>query len=154
MIVAELEQITKQAALTPALITAFDYLKTLDLNRLEEGRYVVDGDQVFAIVAFYTTRNVESQVDVEGHCKYIDLQFVAAGQEMIGWAPATQAQPRSPYDAGKDAWTCSLPAGALAWMKVSAGQVAVLYPSDAHAPQYAAGEPLPVKKVVVKVAVP
>jgi biofilm protein TabA len=154
MIIAELGQAGVQAASTPALVTAFDYLKHLDLNRLEVGRYAIDDDRVFAIVAFYTTRIANNQVVVEGHCKYIDLQFVASGQEMIGWTPAVQVQSRSPYDAGKDAWVCNLPAEVLAWMKVCAGQVAVLYPSDAHAPQFAAGGPSLVKKVVVKVAVP
>ena len=34
----------------------------------------------------------------------------------------------------------------------SAGQAALLYPSDAHAPGLADGELAPVKKIVVKIA--
>jgi beta-galactosidase beta subunit len=37
-------------------------------------------------------------------------------------------------------------------VRLSAGQAAILYPSDAHAPQAADGTPTLVKKIVVKVA--
>jgi biofilm protein TabA len=154
MIFSDLAHVAEQTALTPALEAGFNYLKNLDLSRLEEGRYPVDGERVFAIVAFYEAKAVGEIVELEGHCKYIDLQFLAAGQESIAWAPEAEAQPRLPYDADSDAWVCNLPAERLTWVKMTAGQVAVLYPSDAHAPQYAAGQPSAVKKVVVKVAIP
>jgi biofilm protein TabA len=154
MIVSDLAHVAEQAALTTALKQAIDYLKTLDPARLVEGRYPIDGEQVFAIVAFYETKTVADSVELEGHRSYIDLQYVAVGEETIAWTPASQVPSPLPYNPASDAWVGSLPASRLAWVKLTAGQVAVLYPEDAHAPQYCVGQPAGVKKVVVKVAVP
>ena len=57
-----------------------------------------------------------------------------------------------PYDAAKDAWLGTVPAAEITPVRLSAGQLAVLYPADAHAPKRAAGAPVPVSKIVVKVA--
>lgn len=154
MIIAELEHAAQQAGLFPALTTAFNYLQTLEASRLIEGRYQLDGDNVFAIVASYTTREVGPAIEVEGHARYIDLQFIAAGEEALGWTPAARLTARSEYDPITDAWKGTLPAEALSWVKCSAGEVVVFFPEDAHAPGYAPDKPGLVKKVVVKVAVP
>jgi biofilm protein TabA len=154
MIVSDLEHIAAQAALTPALEAGFNYLKQVDPARLVEGRYPIDGDRVIAIVAFYETKSAGESVELEGHIRYIDLQYIADGQEIFAWTPASQVPSPLPYNASNDSWVGYLPPEALAWIKLTAGQVAVLYPEDAHAPQYAVGQPAPVKKVVVKVAVP
>jgi biofilm protein TabA len=153
MIVASLAHIEEQVVLTPNLECAFTFLKNLDLNRLQEGRQTIDGERVFAILSTYTTKPIQSLVQLEWHRKYLDLQFLAQGEEAVGWAPVEQVPESTPYQPESDAWEGNLPAGSVAWLKLHAGQVAVLYPTDAHAPQHASGVPAPVWKVVVKVSI-
>ena len=38
----------------------------------------------------------------EAHRRYIDIQFVVAGQEAIRFAPASAMKTTEPYDAAKD----------------------------------------------------
>jgi beta-galactosidase beta subunit len=58
-----------------------------------------------------------------------------------------------PYDPAKDAWLGTVPADQITPLRLAAGQLTVLYPTDAHAPRHAAGASMAVKKIVVKVAV-
>jgi len=62
-------------------------------------------------------------------------------------------EPSDPYDEEKDAVLGAVPAGEWTPVRLAAGQAMVLYPSDAHAPGLAAGEPAAAKKVVLKIAV-
>ena len=154
MIVTTLENIEKQTRHNPDMLKAFEYLKSLDLSKWEEGRIVIDGERVFAWVTSYTTKKIESQVELEGHRKYIDLQFLVDGDESIGWTPTEIAPVNNPYNPETDAWTGVAAADGLNWVRLSPGWLAVLYPEDAHAPQCAPGQPMKVKKIVVKVIVP
>jgi YhcH/YjgK/YiaL family protein len=56
------------------------------------------------------------------------------------------------YDIEKDACLGTVPKDEITPVYLQAGQLAVLYPEDGHAPKLAAGSPSHVVKVVVKVA--
>ena len=86
----------------------------------------------------------------EAHRAYIDVQYLAAGSEVIGWAPLGAVQVSEPYDGAKD--VCFGRAAAWTPLRLGPGELAVLYPEDAHAPRLAAGGPAPVLKVVIKVS--
>jgi len=151
MIVSHLDQLASQARLTPAMQQAIAFLTDLQ-TAPEDGRVDIDGDRVYALVQSYETKT-GSQVMFEGHRRYIDLQFVYEGEEMLGWAPADLAEVTRPYDQERDMWLGSVPDGAWTPVRLSAGDIAVLYPTDAHAPMRAVGTSSPVKKLVVKVAI-
>ena len=57
------------------------------------------------------------------------------------------------YDEKKDISFGTVGPGKWTPIHLQAGQVAVLWPEDAHAPKLAAGGPSPVMKIVVKVVV-
>jgi beta-galactosidase beta subunit len=57
------------------------------------------------------------------------------------------------YDKEKDVCFGQAKTGLWTPVRLGAGQLAVLYPGDAHAPRLAAGLPARAVKVVVKVAV-
>ena len=154
MIVATLENIHNQARHNPDLTKGIEFLKTLEPSKWEEGRFSIDGERVFAYVTSYTTKAVGDQVELEGHRKYIDLQFLVDGEETIGWTMTEGAAVNTPYSPDTDAWTGNAAADQLNWVKLRPGWLAILFPEDAHAPQCAAGQPMEVKKVVVKVLVP
>ena len=64
---------------------AFTYLKQTDFSKMELGRYEIDGDNIFVLVNEYNTKD-QSEGKLEAHKKYIDVQFVAKGSEIMGYA--------------------------------------------------------------------
>ncbi len=152
MIVADLEHIEHQVSMTPALKKAVDFLRREDIDDLTDGRVEIDGDNVFAVVQRYVTARTDT-VTFECHRKYIDVQFIVSGEEVIGWAPAERMTISRAHDAGKDICFGSVPAGKWTSLYLEAGQAAVFWPEDGHAPKLAGQAPSSVMKVVVKVAV-
>ncbi len=152
MIVTDLAHIDHQITMTPSLRKAFDFLRGRDLLQLPDGRVEIDGDRVFARVQRYETVTTDAPM-FEFHRKYIDVQFIATGEEVIGWAPAERMSVTEAYDAGRDVGFGTVAAGTWTPVHLHAGQLMVLWPEDAHAPKGAARVPSSVMKIVVKVAV-
>ena len=65
---------------------AFTFLKSNDLSKLEIKRYDIDGDNLYAPVSEYLTKNEEDAM-FEAHRKYIDIQYVITGSEQMSVAP-------------------------------------------------------------------
>ncbi|HCC48292.1 MAG TPA: YhcH/YjgK/YiaL family protein [Elusimicrobia bacterium] len=152
MILTRLEHADRQVPHAPGLKAALAFLRRPGLRELPDGRYEIDGERVYAMVQRYSTAPA-LPAKFEAHRKFIDVQYLAAGAETIAWAPLDRVEIGEPYDGEKDA--CFGAAGA-AWQVpavLRAGELAVLYPEDAHAPRLPAGAPGPVVKVVVKVSI-
>ncbi len=152
MIVTDLNHSDHQAPMTPSLRKAFDYLRGRDIHVLPDGRVDIDGDTVFALVQRYETVRTEAP-KFEYHRHYLDVQFIVSGEEIIGWATSETMKITEAYDEKKDICFGTVKKGKWTPVSLQAGQVAVLWPEDAHAPRLATGEPLPVMKIVIKVAV-
>jgi biofilm protein TabA len=150
MIVTRLEHADRQAPGSQGFAKAFAFLRRPDLAALPDGKYQIDGDRVFALVQRYETAAAAAP-RFEAHREYIDVQYLAAGAEVIGWAPLGAVKIGEEYDAAKD--VCFGLAAAWTPLRLGPGDLAVLYPEDAHAPRLAAGAPCSVTKVVVKVSV-
>jgi YhcH/YjgK/YiaL family protein len=151
VIVVDLADLKQQVVLTPNMQKAIEFLEASTGKQYPDGRVVVDGDNVFTEVQSYDT--VEGgEVRFEGHRKYLDIQYVLEGEEIIAWASRKDVNETKAYDAEGDYWLGSAPADKVTNVRLSAGQLAVLYPNDAHAPRRAAGASSAVKKFVVKVA--
>jgi YhcH/YjgK/YiaL family protein len=58
------------------------FARDFDLSR-SDGKYKVDGDNVFAECKTYFTKPVEER-SFESHVKHIDVQVMLEGQEMMG----------------------------------------------------------------------
>ena len=81
---------------------AFTFLKNSDLSKLEIKRYYIDGDNLYAPVSEYLTKN-EEDARFEVHQKYIDIQYVIKGVELMNIAPVSSKKDvLVPYDATKD----------------------------------------------------
>ncbi len=152
MIASDLKYIDRRLTTTPSLQKALDFLRLHGTHELPEGKVEIDGQKVYAIVQRYETTDID-RPKFEYHKKYIDVQFIASGQEVIGWAPAESITITEAYDADKDAAFGAVETGKWTPVFLQAGQLAVLYPEDGHAPKLAAGEAAAVMKIVVKVLV-
>jgi YhcH/YjgK/YiaL family protein len=134
--------------LPSGLTRVVDYLRTANVNGLALGRHDLDGDRLFALVQEYTTRR-PNECKWEAHRLYIDVQYVVRGAERMGYANITRARAREPYDAARDV---AFFEPGEDYVTVREGMLAIFGPEDVHAPCCAAGDPRPVRKIIIKVA--
>lgn len=128
---------------------AFEFLKNNDLSALEVKRYDIDGDNVYATISEYLTKN-EEDARYEAHRKYIDIQYVIKGQEVIGLAPlADKMGTLEEYDPARDIEFLTVRNGMN--LKANPGRFFIFFPEDAHCPGMKDGENSTVRKIVVKV---
>ena len=152
MIAGDLVHVQDQMALTPCLRKALSFLRWTNLTDLPEGKIEIEGERIYALVQRYDTAATDTQ-KFEFHRKFIDVQYVVSGEEIIGWAPVERMAITEAYDEVKDVALGTVPWSEVTPVYLSAGQLVVLYPEDAHAPKLAAGKSSQVNKIVVKVAV-
>ena len=151
MIASTLQHTAMIEAAHPLFAKAFAFLRTHDFAAMEPGRIDIEGSDLYALVQRYETVDA-SQKKWESHERYIDIQYVAAGTEICGWAPAGTLKPAGEYDPVKDIRFYG-EGGATTPVWLSAGQFVVLMPEDLHRPGCMAQTPSPVIKVVLKVRV-
>jgi YhcH/YjgK/YiaL family protein len=152
MIVTDLDHIEGQIGMTPALRKAIDFLRRPDIALRPDGRVDIDGDRVYALPQRYETASTVPP-RFEHHRRYIDIQFIVSGEEVIAWAPVERMAVTEDYDPAQDVAFGTVRAGEMTPVFLAAGQLMVLYPEDGHAPRLAAGSPAAVVKIVVKVTV-
>ena len=148
MVLDRLDQSAAYESLNPRLAQAFEFLRTFDLLRAEPGRHEIAGDDVFALLQEYRTKP-ESEGVWESHRRYLDVQYVIAGVERMGYSNLRSLTPRDEYNAERD---LIFHDGEGSFVTVPAGMFTIFLPQDGHMPCLAAGEPSLVRKVVIKVA--
>lgn len=125
------------------------FLSKVTLDGFSERRQELDGDKLFAIFLSYQTK--PAGLPFEAHNRYIDIQFVVDGEEMIRVAPRGQLSVHTPYNSANDVELYH--PGDSIDLVLRSGQFAVLFPHEAHLPQVHPEPPTDVRKVVVKVLV-
>jgi biofilm protein TabA len=153
-IIGMLAEILKRHAGDEAIATGLKYLQTLGEKPLptkpeeEAIRIEIKGDKIFALHQSYTTKAI-TEGRFEAHKRFIDLQYIIKGTELIRIAPLKEGQITLPYNKEKDIEFYQLHEGTNLLMKP--GMVAILYPDDLHAPCLTKDKPALVHKVVIKV---
>ena len=129
--------------------TALKFLSETDFTEIDLGRYELDGDNIFYMVQSYDTD--PDKTISEAHKKYIDIQFMVKGEEIIGVADISSEKELTEAKEENDVWFYNCKTESLT---LSAGKYMVLYPNDLHCPGVATkGKALTCRKVVVKVKV-
>ncbi|QZE15404.1 YhcH/YjgK/YiaL family protein [Halosquirtibacter laminarini] len=153
-----LEEVAAQAPSQELITKGIDFLKQADLesyfSKVENGSsycHEIQGKDLFASFQIYQTKQPEVP-NFEGHKKYIDIQFVYEGEELIYNGATTNSFDSIEYDSESDFYLAKV--SSFSTIKMGKGDAAILFPTDLHAPCQCAGEkPVLVKKIVVKVAV-
>ena len=148
MILESLNNTEKIESLHPLFKKAFDYLKSTDCSKMEDGKHELDGSRLFVSIASISGKE-KKDAAIETHKKYIDIQMPLLGVEKIGWKPGSELQEESvPYNEEQDiAFYIDRP---TAYTKIYPGQFAIYFPEDGHAPGIGQGN---IRKVIVKVQV-
>jgi biofilm protein TabA len=127
--------------------SVFLYLKNTDLAKLPNGRHVISGETIYAIVTEAPTRDYEKTL-FESHLRFIDLQYAITGEEAMAKTPVTAITVNRPYNENAD---IAFYTGEGTIHTVPAGTFMLFFPSEAHRPNITPGGNKVVKKIVVKV---
>ena len=150
MIADKLKNAALYYSVNSGLEKGFDFIRNFISNEVPDGRYDIDGDNVYALVQSYETVS-EQEAKWETHRKYIDIQCVIRGREIIGYAHMDQLTPSTEYNEQKDIMFYQDGEGTA--VKLQDGCFAVFFPEDAHKPKCAWGDVQSIKKIVVKIKV-
>lgn len=151
MVVDKLENAYLYAGLSAKIKRGLEVLKGEKLSAKKDGRYRVDGDELYYIVQRYTTKPLK-EGRLEAHKKYIDIQFTAEGEEVIGHCILGRLNVEEPYDGAKDVAFYKVPER-INSVKLSEGMFCILFPQDGHIPGCHLAGPSKILKVVVKVKI-
>ena len=127
------------------------YLKDHDFTAMDPGVYEIQGNEIYAQVFDVVTGSAEEKRP-EVHEKYIDVQFLASGEELLGFTPDTGSYEVDERFDDKDLIFYKSVENE-GFIKATPGCFSVFFPEDVHRPAVAVGEPMEVRKVVVKVSV-
>ncbi len=149
MIFDKVENVKFYKGISSRLDKALELLTAVNFAAMEDGKHEVDGDNLFYMVQRYKTLPL-SEGKHEAHKKYIDVQLVVSGSEVIGVEILADQKVETPYtdDAG-----FYFPSKDMTKLRISAGQFCVLYPQDLHMPCRTDSASTDVVKVVIKVKV-
>ena len=152
MIVTNLNspELDKYALTHPSFARAFDEVKKIFAGGIEDGKYVIDGDKLYINVMTYDSKEEEKSC-FESHKKYIDIQVILEGEEIIGFESTEKLSITKEYDEGGDYMLYALN-DKYDRIRVESGEFVVIFPEEPHAPSMAVDNiPTRVRKAVVKV---
>ena len=137
-----------EAALGERFAKAFQFLHRPDLLRLPTGRYVIDGERMFATVSDNLLKPAGDIQRPEFHKRYADVQAPLTGEETIGLPSLPPEAATGPFDAEKD---IAFFEAACPLVTLSPGECLVIPPMVAHAPCLTEDLGVMQRKVVIKV---
>lgn len=135
-----------------AIQKALKFLQQTDFDQLASGRYAIEGDAIFAQVLDLVTQE-KSTILPEAHKRYLDVQYLHSGIEMIGVSVAPPSfEIVKPYDPVRDIEFYK-DAKDETMLIMNSGNFAVFFPEDIHRPACIYQIPSPIRKIVVKVSI-
>ena len=144
MIICPWKDIKKYASVLPGIEEAFDAVNAL--TDYEAKTYPLsDGNRFF--VAAGTTKAPDV---AEAHRKYMDIQYIVKGKEVMGWADLSACTPTVDFNEEKD---IGMYTGDFEFITINEGICYVAFPEDAHMPGRHLDVPNDFVKVVVKLKV-
>ncbi len=147
MILDSIDHAGRYLQLGDGITKALNYISSNDLSKINPGRYEIDKDSLVMIVfEFEPTNTNESRL--EGHRRYIDLQYWVSGSELMGHEILNSQPVLEPYSDKSD---CVIHDCQASFSRLLTGMFVIYYPTDLHT---AVVDPLScekVKKIVFKI---
>ncbi len=126
-----------------------DFLDKTDLAAMADGKYEIDGKNVFVTVGTFALKD-PAVAALEAHDNYIDIQVVVRGTEGFGWRFREEcAAPRGEMNLEKDIIFFNDRPSAT--VTANGGEFVIFFTDDAHAPLTGTGKPEDVRKCIFKV---
>lgn len=132
----------------PFYAMAMEWMMDNDLNTLENGKHVIDGDNLWVNIVDSRMKTPD-EAKLEVHDKYIDIQIPLSGPESFGIkARSACTQPIGEMDTVRDILFFEDDFDEV--LEAGIGQVVTFAPCDAHAPLIGEGT---IHKAIFKVKV-
>ena len=148
MVIDKIENCKLYQGLGKRIAKAFEYINETDLSQTPVGNYEIDGENLFALVQQYETKDIEG-ANPEGHHKYIDIQYIISGVELIGLVTLRDQIPvLSKKEDNYDLYDCD-----TTLFRMDSGMFSIFFPEDIHMPGIELKQSSTVKKVVIKVKI-
>jgi len=149
MIIDNIENASLYAGVSKPIKKALNYIQNTDFTNIKLGKHQINGDNMYALVNEYETKNATESF-LEGHRKYIDVQFIIDGTEQIGYTALANQIVTKKYDSKDDYLLFNDQHSMISLKK---GMFAIFFPNDLHMPGIKIEKSSIVKKVVVKVKI-
>ena len=149
MIIDRIENAARYYQLGKGIADAFEYLVSNDLSKVSPGNYEIIKDKVRMIVSDSKQTNTD-RIRMEGHRKYIDIQYWIDGTELMGHAFLQSQKIIEPYNEERD---CGFYAGEATFYLFKPGMFVIYFPTDLHTAVADEQCDSAVKKIVFKVIV-
>lgn len=104
------------------------FLQTLNQD-CELGRHEIDGDNIFAMISTYETRQ---DGEYEAHREYVDIQLLLLGEENIFFGSSANAQVTKEYTPDAEFFKFTPETAGVVALRV--GNFAVFMPNELHMP--------------------
>ena len=144
MIVCPWKDLMRYAPVLPGLEEAVEAVNAL--TSYEDKTYPLSNGNRF-FVAAGTTKAPDV---ADAHRKYLDIQYIVKGQEVMGWADLAACQIEGEFIEAKDVGNYT---GDFEFITIPEGICYVAFPEDAHMPGRHLDVPNDYIKVVVKLKV-
>lgn len=146
MIIDSLKNIA-QYKMIPELSRVIDSIVQGNWKEFPLGKTEMDGEHLFVYMQEYDSKEAK-EVRGESHRRYIDLQCVISGEEIIGYQ-VLEGQKVLEEIPEKD--VVFYPNTDMTKLRMRAGMFAVFFPGEIHAPCQISGQRERVKKAVFKI---
>ena len=145
MIVCPWKDIKKYAALLPGIDEAFDAVNAVTEYENKKA-YPLSNENRFTMSVTET-----KAVDLaEAHRKYLDIQYIIKGKEVVGWADLADCKLEGEFNETKDVGFYS---GNFQYYNIEEGMCYVVFPEDVHMPGRHLDVPNSYVKAIIKLKV-
>lgn len=145
MIIDTLKNLEKYVSLNALFSEVVAFIKTNDLNKLEDGKHIIKGSDLFLNV-LTTAGKTQEEAVFETHRNMIDIQIPLDNDEGYGYMPL-QDMPAAEYNETKDVSKYpGLQSNNVVWCKP--GEFAMFFPQDGHQPCIGKGN---IRKAIFKI---
>ena len=95
------------------------------------GKIVIDEGNAWVTVTHIESSEDKTGKDFEAHRDFIDIHYLASGEEIFGYGYLGDLEVTVPFDAARD---CLFAKGHVNEIKLGNGEFIVTFPEDAHLP--------------------
>lgn len=131
MILCKYKDLEKYKEMLPYLEKGMVCVEELRTQGFPTGKYEFEGG--FLMVQRGSTKDYDREA-FESHRKFMDVQYMISGGEIMYYAPVDELESNREYDAGADIEFFTENTGKELEIAIRPGMVWVAYPQDGHMP--------------------
>ncbi len=150
MIIDSVKSFERYLNLHERFAQVHEFLKANDLTKLEEGKHVIDPNNIWCTITKTEGKGLDNPTPLEAHDSFIDIHIVLDGGELIGFKDRARCDCTDvKYDEAND--VALIPdEDPEVYVSNFGGNFVMCFPQDCHSPLMGEG---PLTKAVIKVRV-